>query len=184
MLLPGRLEGAELCVIGRRGLTGAGYRLLAPSNAAQLVLDRLEQSGAARLAPETYELLRVEAGIPQAGHELVEDYTPLEVGLDWAISGSKGCYTGQEIIARQITYDKVTRQLVGLRPEAPVEPGERVLSSGRAAGAVTSAVISPRFGPLALAVVRRPHHEAGTALEIEAVDRQVRAETVQLPFQG
>ncbi len=180
----GQLEGISVQAIGRRGLSGIGYRLLVPAEAGQAALDLLEEAGVARLTPASRELLRVEAGAPEAGRELVEDYTPLEVGLDWAISDSKGCYTGQEIIARQITYDKVTRQLVGLRAEAPMEPGWRVLASGSAVGAVTSAAVSPHLGPIALAVVRRPHHEAGTRLVVEGGDRQGAAEVVGLPFEG
>jgi folate-binding protein YgfZ len=60
----------------------------------------------------------VEAGLPAAGHELVEEYTPLEAGLEWAISDAKGCYTGQEVIARQITYDKVTATWPACRRKA------------------------------------------------------------------
>jgi folate-binding protein YgfZ len=102
--------------------------------------------------------MRVEAGLPAAGAELSEDYTPLEAGLAAAISSTKGCYTGQEVLARQITYDKVTQHLCGLRLTRRAQPGGRVWApDGSPVGRVTSAATSPRFGEIALAVVKRPH---------------------------
>ena len=114
-----------------------------------------------------------------------EAYTPLEVGLQAAISDSKGCYTGQEIIARQITYDKVTQQLRILRMEKPLEPGAQVRVEGKKAGVLTSAAESPQFGPVGLAVLKRPHHEIGTLVELETVDGTlVAARVVQPPLEN
>ena len=84
------------------------------------------------LAPEDYETLRVEAGLPAVGHELTEDYTPHETNLAAWISETKGCYTGQEILARQVTYDKITRHLVGLKLDAPAQAAATIPSQGRA----------------------------------------------------
>lgn len=138
-------NGKPLRAIGQRGLAGAGFRLLAD-------------------APSQAEL---KAGLPAAGAELSEEYTPLQVGMEHAVSGSKGCYPRQEVIARQVTYDKVTRHLVGLKLEQPVTAGTPLLAEGTPVGVVTSAVVSPRFGAVALGVVKRPHHEAGTPLEVD-----------------
>ena len=82
--------------------------------------------------------------------------------MEHAVSGNKGCYPGQEVIARQLTYDKVTQRLVGLRLDEPVAPGGRLLAEGKPVGVITSAAVSPRFGAIALGVVKRPHHEVGT----------------------
>jgi folate-binding protein YgfZ len=95
---------------------------------------------------------------------LVEAYTPLEVGLDNYISDSKGCYTGQEIIARQVTYGKVTKHLVGLALSDVIEPGGNLEMDGKSIGTLTSIAQSPRFGVIGLGVVRRPHHEVRTEL--------------------
>ena len=161
-----------------------GYRFLAPREAARLLEEKFIKAGAERLDPASYLTLRIEAGIPEAGYELVDEYTPLEVGLQFAVSETKGCYTGQEVIARQITYDKVTQRLVGLRLRSDVDfSGEKVWAGGRPAGTVTSAVVSPRFGPIALAVIKRPHHEPGTQLVVGAEPAGQTAATVEsLPF--
>ncbi len=126
-----------------------------------------------------YTARRVELGRPAPGHELTEDYNPLEAGLAWACSPNKGCYTGQEIIARQVTYDKVTKTLVGLLCGGEVAAGDDVLADGHAVGKVTSAAYSPALQqPVALAVVKRPHNQAGGILAIGDVTAQVAA----LPF--
>ena len=95
---------------------------------------------------------------------------------------AKGCYTGQEVLARQINYDKITRQMVGLRLETPVQRGAAVQVEGRGAGEVTSAVVSPRFGAIALAVVKRPHFEPGTVVMVASGEETARGEVVSLPF--
>jgi len=155
-IVDGNLEGSPLRVLGQPGLSGAGYRLLISSLARTSLESALRAFGVAPLDADTYDVLRVEAGLPSARTELTEDYTPLEVGLGWAISDKKGCYTGQEVIARQITYDKVTQHLVGLRLSAAAQAGERVWAYGKPVGKVTSSARSPRFGEIALAVVKKP----------------------------
>ena len=88
----------------------------------------------------------------------------------WACAENKGCYTGQEIIARQVTYDKVTRMLVGLRSDAPLAVGATLTADRRDVGAVTSVAWSPALAAhLALAIVKRPHNAVGTALLADGV---------------
>ncbi len=156
--------GALLLAAGQRGLSGAGFRLLVPSDSWEELRGRLSGAGAEPLSPESYHILRVEAGLPAGGAELTEEFTPLEAGLEYAVSGAKGCYTGQEVLARQTTYDKVTQHLVRLRLEAPAVPGERLWAGDKPGGVITSAAVSPRSGPVALGVVKRPHHEPGSEL--------------------
>jgi folate-binding protein YgfZ len=166
-LLPERVCPVEIDGVGGRILGFVSRALLlAPADGAQKVAAALENAGAAPLTAEAYNLLRIEAGLPTAGAELTEDYTPLEAGLDYAISGTKGCYTGQEVIARQITYDKVTRRLVGLKLRESVFAGAPVMADGRSVGVVTSSVDSPRFGPIALAYVKRPYHEPAVEVAV------------------
>ncbi len=173
----------SLRAIGPSPLIAPGTLLIAPAAEAEALAARLADWGALSLDAAAYEVLRVEAGIPAAGHELTADYTPLETNLDAAISGTKGCYTGQEVIARQVNFDKVTRRLCGLRTDRPVAPGAAVSVEGRTVGAVTSAVESPRFGPLALAVIRRPHHAPGVRVQIDLGDgRLAGGEVAALPF--
>jgi folate-binding protein YgfZ len=176
-------NGETLRVAGQPGFGGAGYRLIVPVQVASAVESALDEMNLASLSDDTYQLLRVEAGLPAPRAELTEDYTPLETGLEWAVAEGKGCYTGQEVIARQMTYDKVTQHLVGLRLSNHTQPGERVWAEGKPAGVVTSAVYSPRFGEIALAIIRRPHHQAGSLVQVGNSQAQSVAATVSsLPF--
>jgi folate-binding protein YgfZ len=127
----------------------------------------------------TYDARRIELGRPVAGSELTDEYNPLEAGLAWACSDNKGCYTGQEIIARQITYDKVTRTLVGLVATQPLTPSAEVMVDGRSVGQITSAAHSPTLdAPIALAVIKRPANTPGTQVTVDGAAAQVAA----LPF--
>ncbi len=175
--------GEKVRVLRLDPCIGTGFRLVAEAPASEALLQRLQQAGAQPVSAEVYHLLRVENGLPGAGAELTEEYTPLETGLRTVVSENKGCYTGQEILARQVTYDKITQTLCGLRLEAPGRPGQKVWSAGRAVGTVTSAALSPRFGPLALAVIKRPANQAGTPVLVgESPDEAAPAVVTPLPF--
>ena len=134
----------------------------------QSLIKRLQAAGATLLTDErAYQSRRIELGLPLPGYELINEYNPLEAELGWSCAENKGCYTGQEIIARQITYDKVTKRLVGLRSEALLTPGAELFAAGRNVGTVTSVAYSPTLGaPIALAIIKRPHNEVNTALQV------------------
>ena len=101
------------------------------------------------------------------------------------ISDSKGCYTGQGIIARQITYDKVAKNLVGIKLNDLAEVGAEIKTGTKLAGKLTSVAQSPRFGPIALGVVRRQYSETGSSLSIIDTDGSTTSgEVVALPFSG
>ncbi|MBX3000589.1 MAG: aminomethyltransferase family protein [Caldilineaceae bacterium] len=173
-------EQDGIVVLHQAAFDVPGYELIVPVAESEAVQRRLLDAGAMLLADEdAYTARRVELGRPAPGHELVEEYNPLEAGLAWSCAENKGCYTGQEIIARQITYDKVTKTLVGLRNDDPLAAGAEVKLEGRAVGAVTSAAYSPTLeGHLALAVIKRPHNSAGTVVDINGQQVTV----IQLPF--
>ena len=156
------IEDQLISVIGQKILAGIGYCLLVPVASLDTIVGVLDAAGVSSLDPETFEILRVEAGQPGPVSELVDTYTPLEVGLGKLISDSKGCYTGQEIIARQITYDKVAKVLVGIKLSDLAGAGAEIKADGKSAGILTSATKSPRFGSVGLAVVRRQYAKAGT----------------------
>jgi folate-binding protein YgfZ len=161
-------EKDGLIVLHQAAFDIPGYELIVPSGRVDELHKTLIAAGAAALSDDAYTLRRVELGRPAVGYELTEDYNPLEAGLAWTCAENKGCYTGQEIIARQITYDKVTRTLVGLRSEEQLAVGADVKAEGRSVGTVTSSVYSPALnGPIALAVVKRPHNTPGAAVEID-----------------
>jgi folate-binding protein YgfZ len=163
---------------------GPGYRLLTEAMDREPVETALKQNGATRLSPTSFETLSVEAGQPQAGKELSEDYTPLEAGLFSTVADGKGCYTGQEILARQLTYDKVTQQLCGLRLTGSVSAGERIYVDGKPAGTLTSFAESPRFGPIALAILKRPYFQPGNQVSVGSPTSRENAKVVSLPFQA
>ncbi len=165
--------------------TGSNFRMLFQEEIDQaLIKDILDGIGGIELNESSYEVIRVEKGVPGPGRELTSDYTPLENGLNEAVSLQKGCYTGQEVLARQVNYDKVTRHLRGLHLDSAVIPGSRILVDGRPVGTVTSAAFSQKLNAIGLGFVRRPHDEAGASVDVENPDGSItRAIVTQLPFE-
>lgn len=145
---------------GEKGTVFVGsagvLELLVPSRAAESLLADLGGSIAVG-SEELLDLLRVEAGVPAFGREVGEDNIPGEAGLnDRAVNFEKGCYVGQETVARMHYKGKPNRYLRGLVAEAPLESGAAVIGADdRELGVVGTAVVSPRLGPIALAVLRR-----------------------------
>jgi len=138
-------------------------------------------AGAVPLGQETVEQLRVEWGVPGAA-ELTLEHNPWEAGLDDAIHMGKGCYTGQEIIARLDAYHKIKQRLVGLRLAEPVPAGATVVVAGNTVGRVTSVAQSFEFGPLAMAYVRTAHCQAGTEVVVHWEHTPTQATVSHLPF--
>lgn len=170
--------GELLRVLGLFPVISIGYRLIVSKNNEKSIQNALEALQTARINQETYQLLRIEAGIPGPGAELSEAYTPLETGLISAVSQSKGCYTGQEVIARQVNYDKVTQSMCGISLETSAAVGSVILADDVPVGKLTSIANSPRFGNIGLAIVKRPYNLPGRKLTIEEDPIEVRG----LPF--
>lgn len=142
----------------------AGVRLWGPDLAATRKV--LADAGAVPVDAETHEILRIEWG--QAGAtELTEEHNPWEAGLHDAIHMNKGCYTGQEVIARLDTYQKIKQHLVGLRLAEPTPVGATVSVEDRDVGVVTSVGLSPTLGTIALAYVRTAHCQPGTSVQVD-----------------
>jgi folate-binding protein YgfZ len=172
----------EIKVFKHNPQLGLGIRLFTFAEFRERIRSILSEAGVKELNHNDYEILRVEAGLPAASHELVEEHTPLEVNLVNAISENKGCYTGQEVIARQMTYDKVTRKLVGLNLDREIQVGAQFFAEGKLAGIVTSSVVSPRFGPIALGIIKRPYHQPGIELTSTEGENTITARVTSLPF--
>ena len=119
--------------------------------------------------PQAIEAARVEAGYPVFGVDMTDDTIPLEAGIeDRAISLTKGCYVGQEVIIRVLHrgHGRVVRKLVGLRIEGKVpQRGARLFAADRDVGFVTSAAESPRLGTIAMGYLHRDFLAAGTKVE-------------------
>ncbi|MAG30750.1 MAG: hypothetical protein CL908_07670 [Deltaproteobacteria bacterium] len=132
---------------------------------------------------ESLEVLRVEAGIPALGAELDEEVLPPEARLERAIATDKGCYVGQEIIARLRARGQVNHLLVGLRLDRADDGGLPAVgvalsATGRETGEITSIAESPSEGAVALGYVRREHAESGTRIEFDGGSAIV----TELPF--
>jgi folate-binding protein YgfZ len=179
--------GVEVRVAHTAALAAAGVEIHAPSDELERVADTLRSAAASDL-PEVVgdaaEILRIEAGRPRQGFELTGDQFPQEARLDDALSYEKGCYLGQETVARIHYRGNVNRLLVGLRAGEPLTRGASLSTDGREVGSVTSAAVSPRLGPIGLAYVRREVAAAGTELTVQAENRESREVQVSdLPFQ-
>lgn len=168
-----------------------GFQIVVPSADLSALERGLTELGARPVDQATFDVLRVEAGLPEIGKELSESYNPLEAGLISLISFTKGCYIGQEVIARLDTYDKVQRHLVGLEFEGAPDPGAEGLQvesgDGGKVGAVTSLVYSPRLGrTIALAYVRTQHAVPGGQVAVAAAGAERNGLTsaiiTKLPF--
>lgn len=143
---------------------------------AAILLER----GAARVSAESAECLRVEHGRPRYGVDMDESTIPQEAGLnERAVSFSKGCYVGQETVARLHYRGKPNRHLRGLRLSTPAGTGDELRLSDRVVGRLGSTAVSPSLGPIALALVRR---EAGPGSVVDVGGDGTTAEVTELPF--
>ena len=157
-----------------------GFDLLLGANDRFAVTEKLIAAGAKPVSSDVFEMLRIEAGIPRHGQDMDETNIVLEANLDDAISYTKGCYVGQEIIIRIKHRGHVAKRLTGLRLLEPVDAGETVSSEdGKEIGRVTSVTYSPELvSPIALGYVRYEYLAPGTAVNIDDVSATV----VELPF--
>ncbi len=168
---PGRIGSALVRVVRSFPLAGSGFLVLGEGGGALPLYEALRKGGASPAGFEAMERLRVAAGVPEAGRELTEEFNPWEAGLDGAISLDKGCYLGQEVVARLHTYRKVQRRLalLGLDSPSPPPAGATILSAGETVGAVTSAALSPDSSrALALGMVALEAARPGLPVEVES----------------
>ena len=149
-----------------------------------VIVDAARLDAARELAPavsdDAAEGVRIESGRPRLGMDMGSNTIPQEAGLnDRAVSFTKGCYVGQETVARLYYRGKPNRHLRGLELSDPVEPGAPIVLGEKEVGTVGSACVSPRLGPIALALVRR-EAAPGDAVVVGGVPATV----VELPFAG
>jgi tRNA-modifying protein YgfZ len=136
------------------------------------------QLGIEPVSDEAAECVRIEAGRPRLGYDMDAETMPQEAGInDRAVSFTKGCYVGQETVARLHYKGKPNRHLRGLRLSEPAERGAEILLGGKAVGRIGSTCVSPRLGPIALALLRR-EAEPGATVTVGGAA----AEVVGLPF--
>jgi folate-binding protein YgfZ len=159
--------------------TDVGVDVLCDADDTEAVRGALLHAGATPVSEAAAEIVRVERGRPRYGAELDDATIPQEAGLnERAVSFTKGCYVGQETVARLFYRGKPNRHLRGLRLSEPAPAGAELRLGERVVGHLASSLVSPLHGPIALALVRREAAVGDTV----AVEGGATAEVVELPF--
>ena len=160
--------------------TDQGVDLIVPAAERDRVRDALTAAGAVEVSPEAAEILRIEAGRPRFGAEMGTETMPAEASIvEQAVSFTKGCYIGQETVARLHYKGKPNRHLRGLKFSGPARAGDSLVLGEKQVGTVGSAAVSPALGPIGLAILRR---EAEPGATVAVGEDGVTAEVVALPF--
>jgi tRNA-modifying protein YgfZ len=160
--------------------TEAGVDLFATADAVPALRSALLDAGARPVGEEAADVLRVELGIPRHGVDMGPENLPGEAGIvERAVSFTKGCYIGQEPVARMYHRGRPNRRLRGLRLAAAAPAGDPVMAQGKEVGRLTSSLTSPRLGPIGLAILRR---EVDQGDEVLVGERGTAATVVELPF--
>jgi len=165
------LADVGACHLRRHDVLGPpGFDISCSHEAVAKLKQMLLAAGAVAAGDNTREILRVEAGTPVYGKDIDEDRAVMEVGRTrQAICYTKGCFLGQEPIVMARDRGHVNRTLMGVRLSegGPVARGTKLFTNGTEVGQVTSFVLSPRFGPIGLAYIKRGFQEPGTVLEAD-----------------
>ncbi|HYH60354.1 MAG TPA: folate-binding protein [Solirubrobacterales bacterium] len=170
-----QLDGVDITVIR----TDQGLDLVVPLEDRDRALGALAARGVAGVTEDALEIVRVETGRPRYGREMTTETIPQEAGInERAVSFTKGCYIGQETVARLHYKGKPNRHLRGLELSSLPDAGALVTLGDRELGRIGTAVLSPAFGPIALAILRR-EAEPGADVTVEG---GIDAKVVDLPF--
>jgi tRNA-modifying protein YgfZ len=162
--------------------TPVGLDLIFPSEDLGRVRAELDRLGAIPVGQAAVDCLRVEAGTPRLGIDMDETTMPQEAGIHLrAVSFTKGCYVGQETVARLYWKGKPNRHLRGLRLSGPASPGDELRLGETVVGTLTSVAISPLHGPIGLALLRRA---AAPGDHLAVADGSLTATVTDLPFAG
>lgn len=179
---------------GAHGVTRPtlGFDLFVPTNSLGAVADKLiaaaKSTGGLACGWDAFEIARIEAGVPRFGADMDETNIPLECGIETrAVSYSKGCYIGQEVINRIHSIGHVNKELRGLRLADDLKnllvKGDKLFHDGKEVGYVTSATKSPALdGNIALGYVRREANAIGTELILRTASGETKASISELPF--
>jgi tRNA-modifying protein YgfZ len=159
------------------GLASFGYTLILPVALKETVWNKIVELGAVPMSDRAWEELRITQGRPAPEHELTDDYNPLEAGLWQTISFNKGCYIGQETIARLNTYKGVKQHLWGIHLNAGVEPGTTITDGNEKVGKLTS-ITETAEGYRGLGYIRSKAGGAGLQVQVG----EVAGEIVEIPF--
>ncbi|MGA7935912.1 MAG: folate-binding protein [Kovacikia sp.] len=172
-----KLAGQDVRIAVGSGLALPGYTLIANRPAAAVIWQACRQAGAVALGDRAWEQLRIEQGRPAPDLELTEDYNAVEASLWQAISINKGCYIGQETIARLDTYKGVKQQIWGIRLNGAAAPGSVITVGADKVGTLTS-LTETEQGPFGLGYVRTK--AGGEGLKVQVGESE--GELVEVPF--
>jgi folate-binding protein YgfZ len=162
--------------------TDIGVDLICDAADIDELAETLRERSAVPVSEEAVEIIRVEHGRPRYGIDLDDTTIPQEAGLnERAVSFTKGCYVGQETVARLHYKGKPNRHLRGLRLSEPIAPGADLHLGERPVGRLSSSVVSPMQGPIGLALIRR---EAEPGATVAVGEHGVSAEVVEPPFRS
>jgi tRNA-modifying protein YgfZ len=174
---PVQIDGVSVLAVR----TDVGVDLICNAADTERLAGELLARGATPVSEQAAECLRVERGRPRYGVDLDDSTIPQEAGLnERAVSFTKGCYVGQETVARLYYRGRPNRHLRGLRLSAPAARGEQLDLAGRIVGLLGSSVISPELGPIALAILRR---EAEPGMTVSVGEHGTTALVTSLPFE-
>lgn len=153
-------------IFRRKPVSAQRWTLIVPTAAGAAIWGALVNAGARPAGSLIYNTLRVRAGLPSVGRELSDQFIPLEVGLWDEVSFSKGCYTGQEIIARMESRNRLAKTLVRLQLSEVVTAPADLYVEGRSVGQLTSSVTAPDGAVFALGVIKPDYAEPGQTVTI------------------
>ena len=182
-------DASPICVVQASPFGEPGFDLIIATTAiahvAQQLTDKGKQLSATWVGEEAQNILRVEAGVPRYGVDFTEENLLLEVGLDNAVSFTKGCYLGQEVVERIRSRGHVNKRLVGLllNGQESARPGDVISSDGKEIGAISSSVQSSALArPIALGYLHKDFWTPGTSVSVVHDAATIAATVTQIPF--
>lgn len=173
------IDGTKVIFLKRKPLIGTQWIAIVPTEKAvdiwQSILSAGQQFGLQPAGSLTFNVLRIEAGRPGVGRELSTDFIPLEAGLWDEVSFSKGCYTGQEIIARMESRNRLAKTMVTLKLGEMIESPATLRAEGKEIGTLTSSVVTPHGEAIGIGFVKVPVAEPGKELSVgdKAIPTQI-----------
>jgi folate-binding protein YgfZ len=185
------IEGAAICIVREDRDREPTFDLILPrasvTGVATVLTEAARQFSAGWVGEEAQNILRVENGIPRYGIDFNENNLLLEVGIDDAVSFTKGCYLGQEIVERIRSRGHVNKKLCGLLLDgsSPPAAGDAIHSNGKVAGTITSSVLSLRLDrPVALGYLGKDYWNPGTIVSVQHKESTIPGTVGKLPFIG
>jgi len=160
----------------------SAFSIIAERRELEALAMRLEPEGAFSIGGSAPAVLRVENGIAKVGLDTNDKTLALEARLERAISFNKGCYLGQETVERATARGGLKKRMYGLRFSRAIASGAAVLLDGKEVGRVGSSVVSPRLGPIGLAILHHSAWQPGTSLVVRDTEGDASAQVAEIPF--